>query len=153
MKNEQLVLRFYNERFVIDRDYYEGYTDLQQVLIYASIETLKKNWKWLLEGYEGEAYSIRTNSDGYLLCGGSFDPGDIDIIENNLMRHCGVQDKTPEVNVPLMANVSQILKEAERGDDGVLDGICRIARKHNIAISVSTEKDLTTLSVTPLDEE
>lgn len=149
MKNEQLVLRFYNERFKTDRDYYEGYTDLQQVYIYASIETLKKNWEWMLESYEGETYSIRTNSDGYLLCGGAFDPDDIDIIENKLMKHCAVQGKTPVLKVPLVENVPQILKEAEEGVDGILDGIARVANKHNVSISVCTDDDGTTMTINP----
>ena len=83
-ENTELVLRFYNDRYNMDRNYYEGYTDLRFCYIFKSFDELRSSWNTLLDMYAGDSYSIRTNTDGRLLCGGVFSPDDLELIRKEL---------------------------------------------------------------------
>lgn len=75
-------IRIYNERYNMDRDYYEGDEDIRTRIICRSIEKLIESWKMLLEENEGETYSVWDGPD--ILVGGAYDPGDLDVILENL---------------------------------------------------------------------
>ena len=83
-----IELRFYRERYNMDRDYYLGDDDIYCRLYFRDLDELKSHWKelfdangnWLLAG---ETYSAWGGEDD-VLCGGAFDPGDIDYIEDAL---------------------------------------------------------------------
>ena len=83
-----IELRFYNERYNMDLDYYSGTDDVYLTLYFSSMLALRKAWDKMFDCHitygghflEGETYSA-WDEDGKMLCGGAFDPGDIEIIE------------------------------------------------------------------------
>lgn len=83
---KRIELRFFRERYNMDPDYYEGNRDVYARFYFKSIGELKEHWKELMESnhhwFEGETYSAWCGKD--ILCGGAFDPDDIQIIEENL---------------------------------------------------------------------
>ena len=82
-----IELRFYRQRYNMDRDYYTGDKGVYLMLFFPNEESLAKEWKkmfrtdvpyedhWL----EGETYSAWDDEDN-LLCGGAFDPSDLALI-------------------------------------------------------------------------
>ena len=73
-------LRFYRERYNMDDAYYTGNEDIYKRVKLKDLDDLKWCWEALLHDYEGETYSAWLEN-GEMLCGGAFDPGDIDFIE------------------------------------------------------------------------
>lgn len=80
-----IELRFYRERYEMDDAYYAGTEDIYCRLYFRGIGELKELWETLMSAqdhwFEGETYSA-WREDGKFLCGGAFDPGDIDYIES-----------------------------------------------------------------------
>ena len=78
-----IELRFFRERYNMDEDYYAGNDDVYCRLYFKTINELKLKWQGLFEAenrlLEGETYSAWY--DDYMLCGGAFDPSDIEYIE------------------------------------------------------------------------
>lgn len=84
-------IRFYRERYNMDDAYYTGDEDIYKKIKLNDLDDLKRCWSALLHDYEGETYSAWAGNRtcDFLLCGGAFDPGDIDYIEetyNDVMR-------------------------------------------------------------------
>lgn len=83
-----IELRFYRQRFNMDKDYYSGEDDVYLTLYYPNIEALEDDWDNLINkktgGYwlEGETYSAWDDDDD-MICGGAFDPDDIEIIKEH----------------------------------------------------------------------
>lgn len=81
-----IQLRFYRDRYNMDDRYYTGDDDIYCVLYFKTLNELRMKWHGLFEAenhwLEGETYSAWRN-DGALLCGGAFDPGDIEYIVEN----------------------------------------------------------------------
>ena len=86
-------LRFYRERYNMDDAYYTGDEDIYRRVRLDDLDDLRRCWDALLHDFEGETYSAWYGKSKYgcdkLLCGGAFDPGDIDIIESEYMSHGG----------------------------------------------------------------
>lgn len=84
----KIHLRFYRERYNMDVDYYTGDEDIYRKVKLDDLDDLKRCWNALLHDYEGETYSawLGRRSCDDLLCGGAFDPGDIDIIEEEYKK-------------------------------------------------------------------
>ena len=84
-----IELRFYRERYNMDSDYYTGKYDVYCVLYFKTLDELVTKWKKLFEAcdhwLEGETYSAWGEYDT-LLCGGAFDPGDIEYISDAFKR-------------------------------------------------------------------
>lgn len=83
----KIELRFYRERFNMDEEYYTGDDDIYCKKYYKSFKGLKSKWNSLLDSFEGETYSawiVDGDWAGHMLCGGAFDPDDIEIIADNL---------------------------------------------------------------------
>jgi hypothetical protein len=137
-ENMELVLRFYNDRYNMDRNYYEGYTDLRFCYIFKSFDELRSSWNTLLDMYAGDSYSIRTNTDGRLLCGGVFSPDDLELIRKELYG-------PKEVENEKKADSAQLVDD----DYYTLDEIAGIAAKNKVSIEVRETKDKTTINVYP----
>lgn len=86
-----IELRFFRERYNMDRDYYLGDNDVYCRLYFNTIGELTQQWDHIMEvddhALEGETYSAWYVVDGEgfkhfceCLCGGAFDPGDIEYI-------------------------------------------------------------------------
>jgi len=138
--NTELVLRFYNDKYNTDPRYYEGYTDLKFCYIFKSFDELRSSWDTLLDMYAGDAYSIRTNTDGRLLCGGAFIPGDIEMIRKEL-------DKPDKVEVKNEKKADQ--DHAVDDDYYTLEEIASIAARNKVSIEVRETKDEETISIYP----
>ena len=80
----EIELRFYRQRYNMDDEYYTGDRDIYCRLHFKSFKELKRKWNKMFPHLEGETYSAWHH--GKLLCGGAFDPGDIDYIEYDLKR-------------------------------------------------------------------
>ena len=83
----EIRLRFYRERYNIDPDYYGGDEDIYKRVKLNDLDDLKWCWKALMHNYEGETYSAWVK--GECVCGGAFDPTDIESIElayNDIIR-------------------------------------------------------------------
>ena len=84
-----IELRFYRERYNMDDAYYTGLKDIYCILYFSSFDELKAKWDKLISVHgnylEGETYSAWSD-DGKILCGGAFDPGDIDYIKEAYER-------------------------------------------------------------------
>ena len=80
-----IELRFFRKRYCMDMNYYTGDKDVYCRLYFRSIKELREKWKHLFEAedyvLEGETYSAWAGNE--MLCGGAFDPDDIDFIEDN----------------------------------------------------------------------
>ena len=85
-----IELRFYRERYNMDDAYYTGEDDVYCRLYFKTLNELKLKWDGLMEAHnhwlEGETYSA-WDENGIFLCGGAFDPGDIDYIEEGLIDY------------------------------------------------------------------
>ena len=84
-----IELRFYRERYNMNSDYYTGDHDIYCRLYFKTLHELEMKWKTLFNTadhwLEGETYSAwypEHGDSGVLLCGGAFDPGDIEYIAN-----------------------------------------------------------------------
>lgn len=79
----EIRLRFYNERYNMDRNYYTGDEDVYARVKLDDLDDLKRCWNALLHDYEGETYSAWYGrfASRHILCGGAFDPNDINDIE------------------------------------------------------------------------
>lgn len=80
-----IELRFFRERYDMDPNYYLGNNDVYCRLYFKDFAELKECWERLMTAHDyylqGETYSAWCN--GKVLCGGAFDPGDIEIIAEN----------------------------------------------------------------------
>ena len=80
-----IELRFYRERYNTDMDYYLGDEDIYCKLYFRSFDELKEKWNSIIGAHdhwlEGETYSA-WDENGNVLCGGAFDPGDINYIKD-----------------------------------------------------------------------
>lgn len=78
-----IELRFFRDRYNTDSDYYLSNRDVYCRLYFKNIDELKSQWKALFRAekhfLEGETYSAWQGKN--VLCGGAFDPGDIEYIE------------------------------------------------------------------------
>lgn len=92
-----IELRFYRQRYNMDSDYYTGKKGIYLTLYFPNLEALQDEWDNLFDkpcqGHwlEGETYSA-WGDDGNLLCGGAFDPGDIEFIEENCGPYGGNEE-------------------------------------------------------------
>lgn len=82
-------LRFYHERYNMDVSYYTGDVDVRTKVRLNDLDDLKRCWNALLCSYEGETYSawLGRRTCDYLLCGGAFDPNDIQLIEQEYNQY------------------------------------------------------------------
>lgn len=83
----EIRLRFYRERFNTNPDYYMGDEDIYKRIKLDDLDDLKRCWKPILYTYEGETYSAWVGKE--CVCGGAFDPSDLQYIEpayNDIMR-------------------------------------------------------------------
>lgn len=76
-----IELRFYRQRYRMDVDYYEGDDDIF-AKFWFTYKQLKYNWSELLKYFEGDTYSAWYEDE--CVCGGAFDPDDLEIIEDNI---------------------------------------------------------------------
>ena len=81
-------LRFYRERYNMDEAYYSGDEDIYKRIKLKDLDDLKLCWNALIHDYEGETYSAWLDN-GFMLCGGAFDPQDIYYIEAAYVRYGG----------------------------------------------------------------
>lgn len=86
-------LCFYRERYNMDEDYYTGDRDIYCRLNFRTLHELKQAWGRLFKAsnhwLEGETYSAWYSEGGThnaLLCGGAFDPSDMEYIEDAFDR-------------------------------------------------------------------
>ena len=86
----KIRIRFYRERYNMDRDYYTGNYDIYKRFAFDNVDDLRRCWQAILHDHEGETYSawLGNRSCDELLCGGAFDPDDINIIEEAFRRKC-----------------------------------------------------------------
>lgn len=75
-------IRIYNRRHNMNPEYIEGDVDVRTRIVCKSVEKLFEAWKMLLDENEGESYSVWKGPE--LLISGAYDPGDMDIIMENL---------------------------------------------------------------------
>lgn len=84
-----IELRFYRERYNTYYDYYTGTDDIYCRLYFTDFDELNEKWDELMSAHghylEGETYSA-WDENGKILCGGAFDPGDIDYIKEEYER-------------------------------------------------------------------
>ncbi len=83
----EIRIRFYRERYNTDPDYYSGNEDIYKRIKFNDLNDLKRCWGALMHKYEGETYSLWIGKE--LVCGGAFDPGDLQYIEpayNDILR-------------------------------------------------------------------
>lgn len=74
-------IRFYNERYNMDFDYYTGNDDIKKS-VWCDTPTKLKDTLWeLLKTEEGETYSVWDHTTEDIIIGGAFDPNDIDSVE------------------------------------------------------------------------
>jgi hypothetical protein len=86
-----IELRFYRQRYNMDPDYYTGKKGIYLTLHFPNLQALKDEWDKMFDDYTpyeghwlaGETYSAWTD-DGEMVCGGAFDPDDIEIIAENI---------------------------------------------------------------------
>jgi len=92
-----IELRFFRMRYRTDRDYYTGDNDVYCRLYFQTLGELKTKWEHIMEAeghyLEGETYSAWyiAYGEGFrcvraLLCGGAFDPGDIEYISEEYKK-------------------------------------------------------------------
>lgn len=90
-----IELRFFHERYNVHHEYYSGDKDVYLRLYFNTPNELRRKWRSLFEScdhyLEGETYSA-WDGDGHMLCGGAFDPGDIDDIMDAVKDNCPVSD-------------------------------------------------------------
>lgn len=81
-----IELRFFRRRYDMDFDYYAGNRDVYCRLYFKDIKELKAKWRHIMcadkHALEGETYSAwyKRGKICWILCGGAFDPDDIDYI-------------------------------------------------------------------------
>ena len=86
-----IEFRFYRQRYNTDPAYYTGDKDVYLNFVYPTEESLLADWHNLFEkGFdgrilEGETYSAWDEYDN-LICGGAFDPDDINYILPNYTK-------------------------------------------------------------------
>ena len=78
-----IELRFYKQRYNMDPAYYSGKDDVYQTHYYPDIQVLRDDWRGLMSYLAGETYSAWIDGTDIMLCGGAFDPNDIDDIEES----------------------------------------------------------------------
>ena len=76
-----IELRFYRERFNMDPSYYQGDNEIY-AKFWVTRGELQEDWHDLLDHFEGETYSAWY--EGECVCGGAFDPDDLEIIIDNI---------------------------------------------------------------------
>lgn len=88
-----IELRFFRERYKMDRDYYSGNRDVYCRLYFRTIDELESKWNRIMSAdnheLEGETYSAwyKRGKICWILCGGAFDPGDIDYIVDEYRKY------------------------------------------------------------------